>query len=71
MLHDAADARDLLFALQGLQTGLIDRDDVVHAIRQRQGDQTRSLRETLLAHSAISADACSAIDSVVAHQVRE
>jgi hypothetical protein len=53
MDHAAGDKRDLLFVLQGLQTGLIEKNDLLAAIRQREQDNPRSLRETLLALAAV------------------
>ncbi len=71
MGHDAARARDLLFALQGLQTGLIENDDLVAAIQQWKPENPSSLREILLTQDALSADACGVIDSVVVHHVQK
>jgi hypothetical protein len=71
MSHDAADIRDVLFALQGLQTGLIEKDDLLAAIAESAAGNGRPLRETLLARSAVSTDACGVIDSVVAHHVEK
>jgi serine/threonine-protein kinase len=71
MDNTAADKRDLLFVLQGLQTGLIEKNDLLAAIDQCRSENPKSLRETLLAFAAVSADACGAIDSVVVHHVQK
>src|SRR5271167_3829461 len=71
MGDDAAQARDLLFALQGLQTGLIENDDFLAAIAQWKPENPSSLRETLVARAAVSTDACGVIDSVVVQHVQK
>jgi len=71
MSQDAARVRDLLFALQGLQTGLIEKDDFLAAIQQWKPENRSALREILLTQTALSADACGVIDSVVAHHVEK
>jgi len=71
MGDDAARSRDLLFALQGLQTGLIENDDFLAAIQQWKTANQSSLRETLLARAAVSAGACQVIDSVVVQHIQK
>ncbi len=71
MSQDAARARDLLFALHGLQTGLIEKDDLLAAIEQWKPENQSSLRDILLTQAALAADACGVIDSVVVHHVQK
>jgi serine/threonine-protein kinase len=71
MGQDATKTRELLFVLQGLQTGLIETDELLSAIRQCNADKARSLRETLLAQAAMTSEACGVIDSVVLQHVQK
>jgi hypothetical protein len=71
MAAEADRARDLLFGLLALQTGLIEQSDLFAALNAWKGAARRSMAELLIGQGAIADDQCAVIDSLVALHPRK